>query len=169
MTIQPDVWLDRFEPMVGDLAAVESFCKAKPSRFSVEALGTSSATIQVVENGLLHIAWCSFSVSRPYWEDSVMDFQGCSLWEMMLPVDMRFTFELNTLYYLQTCEKQASHLGYWNTAEWQEYWCERWPSPQVLEASTSNDFWIGASLIIFLSLSTFCIDFWNISAVSAKV
>jgi len=42
---------------LGILQLFESFYTAKPSGFTVEALGTSSAPIQVVENGLLHIAY----------------------------------------------------------------------------------------------------------------
>ena len=136
---------------LGILQLFESLYTAKPSGFTVEALGTSSAPIQVVENGLLHIAYIVHFLF-PHVIERLQSwiFKGMisEKWCSRLIWDLHLNW---TPYYLR------------NSAEWQEYWCERWPSPQALEASKT---W--ASLIIFLSLSTFCIDFWNIS-VSAKV
>ena len=52
---------------LGILQLFESLYTAKPSGFTVEALGTSSAPIQVVENGLFaHRIYCSFSISTRY-------------------------------------------------------------------------------------------------------
>lgn len=103
----PDVWLAGFEPMVGDLAAVWKLLQSQTQR--IQRWGIGHKLCNNSSGGkrtAAHLFFCSFSISTRSWEDSVMDFQG--YW---------------TPYYLR------------NSAEWQEYWCERWPSPQALEAS----------------------------------
>lgn len=121
---------------LGILQLFESFYKAKPSGFSVEALGTSSATIQVVENGLLHIFFFVHFLF-PHVLERIQSwiFKG---------------IEHRTIY--------ETVLSGRNTGASDGLRPRRLRLPRL-----------GASLIIFLSLSTFCIDFWNISAVSAKV
>ena len=108
---------------LGILQLFESFYTAKPSGFTVEALGTSSAPIQVVENGLLHIAYIVHFLF-PHVIERLQSwiFKGMisEKWCSRLIWDLHLN---RTPYYLR------------NSAEWQEYWCERWPSPQALEAS----------------------------------